>query len=181
MSRCVFVFVSPTPTLSVSVSVSVGPLYRERVESCIKSEWVRKEVFMIEPRPSGRMLRPDVAIAVASRGRVGVVMWWCDTMRWDGMRSDQCEIALSHAIISSSPFPAGRQLPKLGRYRGTSVPSFTTLLTNPCNRTTVARVRTHHAADLLPLSPLCFCIQPIPWTGRRHTTQPKPGTAETHL
>lgn len=40
--------------LRVGLSVWLGSLYREQVETCIKSECVGEEILMIELRPSRR-------------------------------------------------------------------------------------------------------------------------------
>lgn len=171
-------------SVSVDVSVAVGSLYRERVETSIKSEWVREEVFMIESRPSGRygVLTSQLQSQVASCRRVGVVTWWCDAMRCNLINAK-----LHFPMPSSHSFPAGSNR----TWAGTEVRSihgFTNigLLTNTCN-CSINVYGTYspwcYTGRLTPESPvLLHPTHPLDRPTTHHSTEPtEPVTAETYL
>lgn len=70
-----------------------------------------------------RELRPSRRYGVLTSQSQSQARWCCEMVRCDAMRSDECEIALSHPIISSS---ASRQasVSRPGQVPGTEVHDF---------------------------------------------------------
>lgn len=96
--------------LSVRVA-GLGSLYREQVESCIKSECLEEEMVMIELRPSRRcrVLESPSQSKLQSRCCLGD----------DAMRSRLINAKLHFPMPSSQSFRRGRHHPSLARYMGT--------------------------------------------------------------
>lgn len=63
----------------------VGALYRERAETCIKSECVREEMFMIESHPSRRC---GVPTSQSVSQLLSEARWCYEMVRCDALRCD---------------------------------------------------------------------------------------------